>query len=156
MVHYIFVWEENSRNMHKNHQIREVSWEQAQREIKAVREAVFIVEQRVTPELEWDGCDPVCSHVLAQSSGGETIGTARMLPDGQIGRMAVLQQWRGLGVGSALLKALLEIAKQQGFKGVFLNSQVGAIGFYSRHGFEVINGPFMDAGIPHVKMTLCL
>jgi len=95
MVHYIFVWEENSRNMHKNHQIREVSWEQAQREIKAVREAVFIVEQRVMPELEWDGCDPVCSHVLVQSSGGETIGTARMLPDGQIDRMAVLQQWRG-------------------------------------------------------------
>lgn len=59
-------------------------------------------------------------------------------------------------MGSALLKALLEIAKQQGFKRVFLNSQVRAIGFYSRHGFEVISGPFMDAGIPHVKMTLCL
>ncbi|MFI4922882.1 MAG: GNAT family N-acetyltransferase [Burkholderiales bacterium] len=140
----------------QDYQIREVGWQEAQHELKRVRKEVFIVEQNVPVELEWDGLDPEARHVLAQSRNGEAMGTARLLPDGQIGRMAVLKEWRGLGVGSALLEALLQMARTRGFSKVFLNSQTRAIAFYSRHGFKVASGKFMDAGIPHVRMVLHL
>ena len=140
----------------QDYQIREVGWQEAQHELKRVRKEVFIVEQNVPVELEWDGLDPDARHVLAQSRNGETMGTARLLPDGQIGRMAVLKEWRGLGVGSALLEALLQMARTRGFSEVFLNSQTRAIAFYSRRGFKVASGEFMDAGIPHVRMVLHL
>ena len=140
----------------QDYRIHEVGWQEAQHELKRIREAVFIVEQNVPVELEWDGLDPNARHVLAQSRGGVAMGTARLLPDGQIGRMAVLKEWRGLGVGSALLEALLQIARNRGFSQVFLNSQTRAVSFYSRRGFKVVSGEFMDAGIPHVKMVLHL
>ena len=140
----------------QDYQIREVDWQEAQHELKRVREEVFIVEQHVPLEMEWDGLDPNACHVLAQSRNGEAMGTARLLPDGQIGRMAVLKEWRGLGVGSALLEALLQMARTRGFSKVFLNSQIRAVAFYSRHGFKVAGGEFMDAGIPHVRMVLHL
>ena len=140
----------------QDYQIREVDWQEAQHELKRVREEVFIVEQHVPLEMEWDGLDPNARHVLAQSRNGEAMGTARLLPDGQIGRMAVLKEWRGLGVGSALLEALLQMARTRGFSKVFLNSQTRAVAFYSRRGFEVASGEFMDAGIPHVRMVLHL
>ena len=79
----------------QNYQIREVDWQEAQPEFKRVREEVFIVEQNLPVELEWDRLDPDTRHVLAQSRSGEAMGTARLLPDGQIGRMAVLKKWRG-------------------------------------------------------------
>ncbi|MGH8743294.1 MAG: GNAT family N-acetyltransferase [Burkholderiales bacterium] len=140
----------------QDYRIREVLWRDAQNELRRVREAVFIFEQNVPVELEWDGLDPDARHVLAQSRGGAAIGTARLLPDGHIGRMAVLKEWRGLGVGSALLQALLQMAKSGGMSKVFLNSQTRATAFYSRYGFEAEGGEFMDAGIPHVKMILQL
>ena len=140
----------------QDYRVREVGWQEAQHELKRVREAVFIVEQHVPVELEWDGLDPNARHVLAQSRGGVAMGTARLLPDGQIGRMAVLKEWRRLGVGSALLEALLQIARSRGFSQVFLNSQTRAVAFYSRRSFKVASGEFMDAGIPHVKMVLHL
>lgn len=140
----------------QDYRIREVGWQEAKHELKRVREAVFIVEQNVPAELEWDGLDPNARHVLAQSRGGVAMGTARLLPDGQIGRLAVLKEWRGLGVGNALLEALLQMARTRGFSEVFLNSQTRAVAFYSRRGFKVASGEFMDAGIPHVKMVLHL
>lgn len=138
------------------YQIREVDWQEAQLELKRIRVQVFIVEQNVPVELEWDGLDPGARHVLAKNRNGEAVGTARLLSDGQIGRMAVLKEWRGLGVGSALLGALLQIARNRGFSKVFLNSQIRAVAFYSRRGFKVVSGEFMDAGIPHVTMILHL
>lgn len=136
--------------------VREVAWEEAQPLLRAVREAVFVAEQGVPLALEWDGLDPGCAHLLAQNPQGEPIGTARLLPDGHIGRMAVLKAWRGQGVGSALLRALLGLARRRGLAHVALNAQTYAVGFYARHGFEKVGEEFMDAGIPHVAMTLDL
>jgi predicted GNAT family N-acyltransferase len=120
--------------------------------IKTVREQVFIQEQHVPVALEWDGQDDEAIHVVALNNHNQVIGTARLLQDGHIGRMAVLPLWRHLGVGSALLKELLLIAQQRQLSKVFLHAQTTAIGFYERHGFSVRGEEFMDAGIPHRYM----
>src|SRR5690242_3585877 len=91
--------------------IRLMPWREALPLARRVREKVFIEEQKVPRELEWDDWDERSDHVLACDPGGEPIGTARLLPDGRIGRMAVLAHWRGKGVGAALLLALLERAR---------------------------------------------
>ena len=123
-------------------------------DLRAVREAVFVQEQRVPVELELDALDPRSRHVLARDRDGRAVGTARLTPDGRIGRMAVLREWRGSGVGSALLHALLRQAREDGRDGVALNAQVEAIPFYARHGFVAHGGRFMEAGIEHQAMRL--
>jgi predicted GNAT family N-acyltransferase len=120
--------------------------------IKTVREQVFIQEQHVPVALEWDGLDDEAMHVVALNNHNQVIGTARLLQDGHIGRMAVIPLWRHQGVGSALLKELLLIAQQRTLSKVFLHAQTTAIGFYERHGFRVLGEEFMDAGIPHHYM----
>lgn len=130
-----------------------VEWPRAGTDIRAIRETVFIHEQGVPVDLEWDGLDASCAHVLAWSESGEAIGTARLQPNGTIGRMAVLKAWRGRGVGRALLQTLLDLAVRQGLPRVTLSAQIHALGFYERAGFHVIGEPFMDAGIPHRKMV---
>ena len=124
--------------------------------IRAVREAVFIREQGVPAEMEWDEDDPVSTHLLARSDTGEPIGTARLLPDGHVGRMAVVQAWRGRGVGAALLNRVLAIAGERGWKELRLHAQVHAIPFYRRFGFVATGPEFMEAGIAHRAMSLCL
>lgn len=121
-----------------------------------VRRAVFIEEQQVPEELEWDGLDETAFHLLAREAGGRPIGSARMLPDGHIGRMAVLRGHRGTGIGSALLRRMLDEARQQGLKIAYLDAQVHAIPFYERLGFKAEGAEFMDAGIPHRQMRLRL
>lgn len=121
--------------------------------IRAIRETVFIHEQGVPVELEWDGLDSSCVHVLAWNDRGEAIGTARMQQNGTIGRMAVLKDWRGRGVGWTLLQTLLDLATRQGLPRVTLSAQIHALGFYERAGFHVVGEPFIDAGIPHRKMV---
>ncbi|MGH8751618.1 MAG: GNAT family N-acetyltransferase [Burkholderiales bacterium] len=142
--------------MYENFELHEVSWRAAQRELRLIRETVFIIEQRVPAELEWDGLDADARHVLARSRGGKAVGTARLLVQGQIGRMAVLKEWRGRGVGGALLEALLKIAGAAGLREVFLHAQTHALEFYARRGFRAVGAEFMDAGIPHVKMIMRL
>lgn len=129
-----------------------VDWAEAEAAIRAIRETVFIVEQGVPETLEWDGLDPACAHVLAWNDRGEPIGTARIQVNGTIGRMAVLKDRRGCGVGRALLQALLDLAERQGLSRVTLSAQTHALAFYERAGFRVIGEPFMDAGILHRKM----
>lgn len=120
--------------------------------IKTVREQVFIREQHVPQELEWDEHDAKATHVVAYDASDQVIGTARLLADGHIGRMAVLESWRRNGVGSAMLEKLLLVAQQQNLSKVFLHAQTSAIGFYERHGFRILGEEFMDAGIPHHYM----
>jgi len=141
---------------HSSFIVRPVNWKASYEALHAVRRAVFIEEQHVPEELEWDDIDERCCHVLATSAEGVPIGTGRLLPDGHIGRMAVLGEWRGKGVGSAILEALLDLARKEGLQIVRLNAQVHAVGFYARHGFTVIGGEFMDAGIPHREMQIRL
>ncbi len=136
--------------------VRSVNWKAGHDALHAVRRAVFIEEQQVPEELEWDDIDERCHHVLAMSTDGVPIGTGRLLPDGHIGRMAVLREWRGKGVGSAILRALLELARKDGFRTIRLNAQVHAAGFYAQHGFTIIGEEFMEAGIPHREMQIRL
>jgi predicted GNAT family N-acyltransferase len=133
--------------------VKLADWAACEPAIRAIRQAVFMVEQGVPEKLEWDGLDPVCAHVLACNKDDEAIGTARMQPEGKMGRMAVLKEWRGRGIGRALLQALLDLAEQQGIRRVTLAAQVHALGFYERAGFRAVGDQFMDAGIPHRMMV---
>jgi predicted GNAT family N-acyltransferase len=133
-----------------------VSWHDGEPLLRAIREAVFMREQCVSAELEWDGLDEACHHALALSASGDAIGCGRITPQGYIGRMAVLPEWRGKRVGSAILEMLLDYARSQNLAQVELAAQVQAIPFYQSHGFEAEGEPFLDANIPHRKMKLKL
>lgn len=124
--------------------------------LSGVRTTVFVVEQHVPVELEIDGEDPQCVHALARDDAGAPIGAGRLTPDGRIGRMAVLRDWRGRGVGSALLRALMEHARAQGMTALALHAQHAAIPFYTRHGFTPEGEEFEEAGIAHVMMRRTL
>jgi predicted GNAT family N-acyltransferase len=117
--------------------------------LTAVREEVFVREQNVPPEMELDEDDPRSVHVLARAPDGTVIAAGRLTPAGQIGRMAVLKDWRGRGVGSALVELLLEQARTREMGEVLLHAQAEATDFYLKHGFEVAGEDFMEAGIPH-------
>ena len=136
--------------------IRILGWSEALPLARPVREKVFIEEQRVPREMEWDEWDERSEHAVAHDSKGRAIGTARLLPDGRIGRMAVLVEWRGQGVGTALLEALLALARERSMPCVMLHAQTHAAGFYRRFGFNERGGEFLEAGIAHVEMTLDL
>jgi predicted GNAT family N-acyltransferase len=130
-------------------------WQAARDEAQRIRFTVFVEEQRVPPELEMDEHDPHCLHALAywtDAADGRPIGTGRLLPDGHIGRMAVLKEWRGRGAGRALLRALVEAARQRGDQEVALNAQVQALGFYRAEGFEPEGPVYQEAGIDHQVM----
>lgn len=128
-------------------------WEKVKREAQRIRFAVFVEEQGVPAELEMDENDASCVHALAYVDG-RPIGTARLLPDGHIGRMAVLKEWRGHGAGRALLRALVEAARRRGDREVMLSAQVHALGFYRAEGFAPEGDEYEEAGIPHQAMRL--
>ena len=134
--------------------IRVLSWSEALPLARPVREKVFIEEQQVPLELEWDEWDERCDHAVACDAQGHVIGTARLAPDGKLGRMAVLREWRGRGVGAALLDALLGRARERSLARVTLHAQTHAAGFYRRFGFSERGGEFLEAGIPHLEMSL--
>ena len=132
--------------------IRAADWSADGALLRAIRADVFIDEQSVPPELEWDAEDPRARHVLAVTADGTAVGTGRLLPDGRIGRMAVLKPWRGRGVGAALLTELIRIAQEAGLQTLVLYAQVHALGFYAGFGFQPEGEIFLDAGIPHQAM----
>jgi len=120
--------------------------------IHKVRRQVFIVEQGIPADIEWDARDATCHHVLATDTRQLAIGTGRLDPEGRIGRMAVLPAWRSHGVGRALLAVLLDLARVQGHLKVVVHAQCNVSGFYRKAGFREQGQPFMEAGIEHVKM----
>lgn len=139
--------------------IRLIDWQRDPRALRDIREAVFIREQNVPAELEWDEFDAQCLHFLAFNPEGNPVGTARLLLNGTagaLGRMAVLKEWRARGVGSALVHGLLTEAKKRGITQLILHAQTHATGFYERFGFRTEGKQFVEAGIPHVKMVLNL
>ena len=133
-----------------------ITWHDGQPLLRAIREKVFMQEQGVSAELEWDGRDESCHHVLALSANGEAIGCGRITPDGHIGRVAVLPEWRMKHIGTAILELLVDYARTQNYYQVELNAQVQIIPVYKKFGFETVGKEFMDANIPHRKMTLQL
>lgn len=134
--------------------VHTLAWRDGEILLRAVREAVFMREQGVSAELEWDGLDESCMHVLAINKTGLAIACARMTAQGTIGRMAVLQDWRGKGVGSAVLEALLNAAREQKISTVELAAQTQVEGFYQHYGFVAVGEIFMDANMPHIMMRL--
>ncbi len=136
----------------RNFNITEADWALDGNALSSIRKLVFIIEQRVPQDEEWDGRDDGAWHWMATDPGDSPIGTARLLPDGQIGRMAVLSEYRGRGIGFALLEAAIQKARTLGMNGVYLNAQTHALGFYERAGFVAEGDEFMEAGIPHYRM----
>ncbi|SDI22312.1 Predicted N-acyltransferase, GNAT family [Pseudomonas flavescens] len=132
--------------------VRIADWHKDYEELRRIRETVFVAEQAVPPELEWDAEDRDAVHFLA-CEGDYPIGTARLLADGQIGRVSVLKDWRGLKVGEALLHAVIAEAEKRGLRQQMLSAQVQAAPFYEKLGFTVVSDEYLEAGIPHVDMV---
>ena len=135
------------------------SWQEAAKAAFAIRQKVFIEEQGVPEDLEVDEFDPLATHALAFQKS-QCIGTGRLVPlegkCGQIGRMAVLPHYRNTGVGRAILEQLIEHARSLGIQSLVLHSQVIAIPFYEKHGFQIQGDIYDEAGIPHRNMILLL
>jgi predicted GNAT family N-acyltransferase len=125
-------------------------------DLRAVREPVFVVEQQVPIELEWDELDPRSRHVLARDADGHPIGTGRLTPEHKIGRMAVVQAWRGRGVGEVMLTTLLGLARELRYPAIELHAQIDALGFYEKFGFVAFGEEYEEAGIRHRSMSLTL
>ncbi|MBM7170709.1 GNAT family N-acetyltransferase [Streptomyces sp. G44] len=135
----------------------------------AVRKDVFVAEQRVPEEVEYDTYDAGATHVLAVREDGVPLGTGRLLTGpaaaaknggdatvGALGRLAVTRAARGLGVGAALVEAIEDAARARGLTAIDLHAQTHALGFYERLGYEVYGPEFPDAGIPHRAMRKAL
>lgn len=124
--------------------------------LRAVRGPVFVHEQNVPLDMEWDELDPLSRHVLALDAAGQPIGTGRLTPEPRIGRMAVLPAWRGQGIGAAILQRLIDTAITLGYPTIELHAQISAIGFYELHGFSAWGDEFDEAGIRHRHMRRTL
>jgi predicted GNAT family N-acyltransferase len=120
-----------------------------------IRFEVFVREQRVPPEIELDATDAQCLHAVAFEKDA-AVATGRLLPDGHIGRMAVLKPWRGRGIGSAILETLVEAARRRGDREIVLSAQVQALEFYRGHGFRPQGAVYEEAGIAHQDMIRVL
>ena len=140
--------------------VRLGTWDELGREAQAIRTTVFVQEQQIPAEMEWDAADASCVHAVAYNRFGMALGTGRLLEHApgvaKIGRMAVLQTMRGADIGRALLDALVDCARQRGEREVLLHAQMSAAGFYTRAGFTTRGSPFDEAGIAHVEMVRAL
>ncbi len=138
-------------------QVKTGSWAELGKEAQALRTAVFIEEQQIPKEMEWDEADAHAVHAVALNRLGLPVATGRLLPAPQgvakIGRMAVDKALRGSGLGRGVLEALMAVAKARGDRGVLLHAQRSAEAFYSRQGFAPQGGAFMEAGIEHIEMV---
>jgi predicted GNAT family N-acyltransferase len=133
--------------------LERVRWQDAEADIRAVRDAVFVKEQGIAPEHEWDGSDNNYTHVLAKDLQGNPVGTGRIDSQGHIGRMAVVARWRHHGVATGLLQLLKTIACEQGLNEVWLSAQTPVVEFYRKRGFEPVGEVYREAGIAHQKMV---
>ncbi len=138
--------------MSRDFYIQSVNWFHAHADLLSVRHEVFVTEQGVPEEMEQDEHDPLSLHFLALDSDSRPIGTARLLPVGRVGRMAVRSDWRRQGVGRALLLAVIEAARMRGDCELCLRAQVHSIPFYESLGFSTFGDEFEEAGIPHREM----
>ncbi len=129
-----------------------MTWEQAQPAAGPLRFAIFVGEQNVPAGIELDDMDAKCVHAVAFDVDGKPVGTGRLLPDGHIGRMAVVKEWRRRGIGAEILAALMEEARRRGHAEVALSAQLQAMEFYRGFGFAAEGKVYEDAGILHQKM----
>jgi predicted GNAT family N-acyltransferase len=130
-------------------------WSQLQHEAKLIRSMVFIEEQNISEADEWDEQDAISLHFVVYAQD-QAIATARLLENNSIGRVAVLQQYRGEGIGKLLMQQIIQVAKQQNRAFLQLSAQVYAIRFYENLGFQVQGEEYLDCEIPHIDMGLSL
>ncbi len=128
------------------------NWDKDKPALQMIRRKVFIEEQQVPVEMEWDEFDVTSTHFLCTLEN-KVIATARLKSDGQIGRMAVLQDYRNLGFGNKLLVFVIKTARDNNFKKLYLHAQVSAIPFYEKQGFSVCSDIFYEANISHRGMS---
>lgn len=133
-----------------------MAWDKAQPIAGPIRFAIFVGEQNVPPGIELDELDAKCLHAIAYDPEGKAIGTGRLLPDGHIGRMAVVKEWRRQGVGAEILEALVAEAARRGHAEVVLSAQLQAAEFYRSHGFVAEGKVYQEAGILHQAMRRVL
>ncbi|WP_028357015.1 GNAT family N-acetyltransferase [Brackiella oedipodis] len=138
--------------MTNTYQLRAGAWQTLREAASAVRLAVFVQEQQVPLELEFDAMDEQCLHVVAFDAQQQAVATGRLLPDGYIGRMAVLPAHRGTGLGSRVLQCLMAEGRRRGHQALLLSAQVQALAFYVKHGFVAEGQVYKDAGIDHKTM----
>lgn len=132
-------------------QIITTTWAQHSPQLREIRTAVFINEQHVPADLEWDEYDTQSIHFLALLNN-QPIATARLKPDGQIGRMAVIKSHRHQGIGKKLLASVLSYAEKNGYRMIYLHAQKQAADFYKQFGFIYTGHEFTDAEILHQAM----
>lgn len=146
--------------MTRSYTFAALSWQSAQTELRRIRTQVFMNEQKVTAEDEWDGLDDQAIHLLARTTNGEAIGCARIIKERlqdknwfHIGRVAVLKERRGEGIGLSLMHyALTWCTSTDSSAGIYLHAQVSSAGFYQKLGFIAQGTEFIDAGIVHINM----
>lgn len=142
--------------MENNLKVEIVKWIDGYVPLSMIREKVFIEEQKVTPQLEWDGKDEEAIHFLAYQDE-KVIGCARAFVienHMQLGRMAVLKEYRNNGIGSFLIEKAITTAKLNQLSKISISAQCHAIDFYKKFGFEVTSEIYLDAGISHQDMEL--
>jgi len=133
--------------------IRVADWQHDRDKLSQIRQKVFVREHNVPVDMEWDEYDAVSTHYLV-TLDDKPVATARLKPDGQIGRMAVLVEFRNQGIGNELLKFVLKNAADKNLKNFYLHAQVTAITFYEKQGFISHGEIFYEAGIAHREMHL--
>ncbi|MEM0952562.1 MAG: GNAT family N-acetyltransferase [Pseudomonadota bacterium] len=134
-------------------EVSEISWNRGEETLSSIRERVFIEEQGVPREIEMDGADTSATHFLL-TVNTIALGCGRLLPDGKIGRMAVLKSHRGLGLGRQLLDNIVAYARRHGYRRLYLHAQSHALAFYEAAGFSADGEPFDEAGIAHRAMSM--
>lgn len=135
--------------------VEQTSWQTSSQALSQLRHEVFVKEQGVPADEEFDSADAQASHWIAYGAGNEVVGCARLI-DNKIGRMAVLQPHRGLGIGSALMRRIIRYAADTGLQSLQLNAQTHAVPFYEGMYFDCDGEEFIEAGLPHRHMTLSL
>lgn len=131
------------------------TWQKLNSDARRIREAVFIQEQNIAEQDEWDELDAISMHFVMYIDQ-QPCATARLLTDHRIGRVAVLNTYRGRGLGQKLMNAMIDQARLQGRPHLMLSSQMHAVGFYQALGFQIQGEPYMDCDIPHIEMYLSL
>ena len=130
-------------------------WNKLEQDVKFIRKQVFIIEQNIPEEEEWDDQDMISDHFVVYDQD-QPIATARLLQNNSVGRVAVLKAYRGQGIGRMIMLEIIRQAHQQDRKFLQLSSQVHAISFYEKLGFSIQGDAYDECGIPHIKMQLVI
>ena len=130
-------------------------WNKLEQDVKFIRKQVFIIEQNIPEEEEWDDQDMISDHFVVYDQD-QPIATARLLQNNSVGRVAVLKAYRGQGIGRMIMLEIIRQAHQQDRKFLHLSSQVHAISFYEKLGFSIQGDAYDECGIPHIKMQLVI